>query len=192
MRFPTLRCITRTYVPPNFRSCDILVLPASLTPSNEELITHGRVIAYGPVEFMPEAFLRGCIDYLVEPWCPEELFYRALRIQMPQRMSINHIEVLVLPGGIQTADRIVHLTAVESSLLSALIKAKGAIVPRSILEQLIPGPCSATPTRKVDAHMARLRKKILRCLSSYIEDHPSSVSSPLKSARVAGYYLITD
>ena len=37
----------------------------------------GAVIAHGPAGLMRGAFLAGCIDYLREPWTPEELELRA-------------------------------------------------------------------------------------------------------------------
>jgi len=183
-RFSIFYCVTRETIPLNFKSYDLLILPASLVLLDEELITQCRVIAHGPIELMPKAFLQGCVDYLAEPWYPEELFYRALRFQTPQRILFEGSEFLILPHGIQTKDRTIPLTAIEFSLLLTLLKAKGSIVPRAVLEQLIPGPSLGPFSRRIDAHMARLRKKIRSCSGSN--------DSLIRSARGSGYYLVTD
>lgn len=191
-RFPILSCLTLSSVPTIYRPYDVLVLPAGPTLLDEELISRSRSIAYGPIEFMPQAFLLGCVDYLAEPWHPEELFYRALRLQTPQRFSLKGIEFLILTGGIQTEKCTVPMSAIEYSLLLALVKAKGTIVPRTVLAQLIPGPFSEPNSRRLDAHMARLRKKIRLCLPSHLKTNLRSNASTIRSARGLGYYLITD
>ena len=143
---------------------------------------------------MPQAILQGCVDYLVEPWEPEELFYRALRFHPVHRISLAGTALLVLPGCIKAEDHEVPLTAIEYSLLITLLKAKGSIVPRSVLSTLIPGPLKAPSSRRIDAHMARLRKKIRLCRGNKFSpgEEPGPRSSPLRSARGLGYYLITD
>ncbi|MCX7786752.1 MAG: winged helix-turn-helix domain-containing protein [Spirochaetes bacterium] len=191
-RFPSLACITRGTIPPTFNNHDILVLPASLAPLDKDLTNQYRVIVYGPIDLMPKAFLQGCIDYLAEPWYPEELFYRALRYHMPQQFRLKGLEYRILPDGIHAKDRTIPLSGIEVSLLLMLLRAKGSIVPRSVLEQMIPGPSFAPSSRRLDAHMARLRNKIRCCLPSYRKASHKSEENLIRSARGLGYYLITD
>lgn len=194
-RFHTISCTTRASIPPSCKTYEVLVFPVTALPLSEELSHHYRVITYGPIECMPQAFLQGCVDYLVEPWEPEELFYRALRFHPIDRIDLEGTALLVLPGCIKTEDHEVPLTAIEYSLLVTLLKAKGSIVPRSVLSTLIPGPVKDPSSRRVDAHMARLRKKIHLCQRGNRFSpgkKPGPRSSPIRSARGLGYYLVTD
>lgn len=194
-QFSTFTCTTRATFPPSYTPYDLLVFPVTALPLSEELCHQYRVITYGPIECMPHALLQGCIDYLVDPWEPEELFYRALRFRPVDQITLGGIVLLVLPGCIKTEAHEIPLTAIEYSLLMALLKAKGSIVPRSVLSTLIPGPSSDPSSRRIDAHMARLRKKIHLCRGGKKvspEGRQRPYPSPIRSARGLGYYLITD
>lgn len=194
-RFSTLSCTTRATIPSSYTPYDVLVFPVNALPLSEELFPQYRIITYGPIECMPQALMQGCVDYLVEPWEPEELFYRALRFHPVDRITLSGIVHLVLPGCLKAGTHEVPLTAIEYSLLVTLLKAKGSIVPRSVLSTLIPGPSSNPSSRKIDAHMARLRKKIHLCREGTKftpGNRPRPNLSPIRAARGLGYYLITD
>jgi len=194
-RFQTLSCTIRASIPPSCKPYEVLVFPVTALPLSEDLFHQYRIITYGPLEYMPQAFLQGCVDYLAEPWEPEELFYRALRFHPIDRITLEGTTLLVLPGCIKTEDHEVPLTTIEHSLLVTLLKAKGSIVPRAVLSRLIPGPVKDPSSRRIDAHMARLRKKIRLCRVGNRcspGEEPGPHSSPLRSSRGLGYYLITD
>ncbi|GAB4364547.1 MAG: hypothetical protein Kow009_01310 [Spirochaetales bacterium] len=198
-RFPTLSCNTRRTLPPSFDPYDVVVLPSEVFPLPDDALSDSRVLAYGPLESLPHAFLQGCVDYLVEPWQPEELFYRALRFGPAEQIRFRGWVLPVFPGGIRTPKRTIPLTAIEYTLLVTLIRAKGRIVPRSVLERSIPGPFPHPSSRRIDAHMSRLRKKLLHCLADLVEEARTSQAFPaplpasfIRSSRGSGYYLITD
>jgi CheY-like chemotaxis protein len=122
------------------------------------------VIAWGPAELMRSAFLAGCVDFLKDPWTPEELGLRAhaalsraeRHFSFPWGDASFEGKDLRTPGGLAT------LTLHESRILKSLLRNRGTPVPREALAYSIGRTPPSRPSRAVDVHIAALRKKV-RC-----------------------------
>jgi DNA-binding response OmpR family regulator len=120
------------------------------------------VMAWGPAGRLRGAFLSGCDDYLREPWSPEELEMRALRLvaRVRQKYSFPWGDVsfdgdtLLTPGGTAC------LTRHESIILHALLRSRGTSVPREALFLLATGRHGEARSRAVDVHVACIRRKV--------------------------------
>jgi CheY-like chemotaxis protein len=120
------------------------------------------VIAWGPAGMLRSAFLAGCVDYLREPWAPEELALRA--ITALGRARSTHVfpwgeadfqgDTIVLPGGPAA------LTHHEALILRALLRSRGSPVPRETLFLLAGGSPRAAPGRTIDVQVASIRRKV--------------------------------
>ncbi len=120
------------------------------------------VIAWGPAGMLRPAFLAGCVDFLREPWAPEELALRALAALARARSS--HVfpwgeagfqgDTFVLPGGPAV------LTHREALILRALLRSRGSPVPRETLFLLAGGHPRAVPGRTIDVQVASIRRKV--------------------------------
>jgi DNA-binding response OmpR family regulator len=120
------------------------------------------VIAWGPAGMLRSAFLAGCVDYLREPWAPEELALRSLsalararsRHVFPWGEAAFQGDTFVLPGGPAP------LTHHEAQILRALLRSRGSPVPRETLSLLAGGSPRAAPGRAVDVQVASIRRKV--------------------------------
>jgi hypothetical protein len=120
------------------------------------------VIAWGPAGMLRSAFIAGCVDYLREPWAPEELALRALSAlartrsthAFPWGEAAFQGDTLVLPGGPAA------LTHHEALILRALLRSRGSPVPRETLFLLAGGSPHAAPGRAVDVQVASIRRKV--------------------------------
>ncbi len=143
---------------------DLYVAPAALAG---ELLGRGRsalppVIAFGPAALLRTAFLAGAADYLREPWTPEELALRAIAVLGRTRAR------LAVPGGAMTLDGCtldtpagrVPLSFHEAAVLAALVRGRGAPVPRDALGYALWGRPGRPGSRAIDAHVAALRRKL--------------------------------
>jgi DNA-binding response OmpR family regulator len=106
---------------------------------------------------MRAAWLAGAMDYLKEPWEPEELF---LRIRGPRTAAVSCTwqgKSLRLEGiELRADDRTVQLSAAEAELMRMLIKRRGMAVPRRILAWA----AGCTDGRVVDTLISRIRVKL--------------------------------
>jgi hypothetical protein len=120
------------------------------------------VIARGPAALMRAAFLAGCDDYLRDPWTPQELELRAQaaisrarrRWRFPWGEASFDGDTLVLPGGRAS------LTRHEALILRALLRLRGAPVPRTALAYALDGTPRAAAGRAVDVHVSAIRRKV--------------------------------
>jgi hypothetical protein len=120
------------------------------------------VMAWGPSGGLRSAFLSGCEDYLREPWSPEELELRALRLADRARRGYSFPwgeasfdgDTLLTPGGT------VCLTRHESVILHALLRSRGSPVAREALFLLAWGRPGPAGSRAVDMHVAGVRRKV--------------------------------
>lgn len=139
---------------------DLFVVPAA----NVENLADGGVpvIAYGPAGLLRGAFLAGCIDYLREPWTPDELALRAESALSRQRECYRFPwgearfegDTLCAPGGRAS------LHHAEAVLLRALLRRRGQPVPRAALASLA-GPAARRPgSRCIDVHLSAVRRRV--------------------------------
>lgn len=111
----------------------------------------------------------GADDYITKPFSTKVLLARmeaVLRRAYPEPQPVREIlqagPVKIFPAGRQlfVEGAPVDVTPAEFTILSALIKAAGAIVTRLELAQLISPGQAVTNERVVDVHIAALRKKL--------------------------------
>ena len=122
------------------------------------------VIGFGPAGLLRAAFLAGCVDYLREPWLPEELELRALAVLERERKCFEFPwgTVAFQETGLRTPRGLVALTHHESTLLRVLLRARGEPVPRQALALTIWGNAARANGRALDVHVANVRRKLRR------------------------------
>ena len=134
----------------------------------------------------------GADDYLPKPFNPRELTARLRsilrRTQVPRREAreavyrfgrdfILNLTRHHLSGNGEE----IHLTAMEFSLLEALVRAGGGVVSREDLCVKILGREYSPLDRSIDVHVSNLRKKLGR---------NAGEPAPIKSVRGEGYHLL--
>jgi len=158
---------------------DAIVVPASHFFSDPALRHTVNFVVYGPAHLFRVAWLAGALDYLKEPWQPEELFLR-LRgprppfLEWPWMGRMFRLEgiLLSLEGG-----PVAKLTPTEAELLRILVQRRGTAVSREILGWA----ASCSQGRVVDTLMVRLRHKI--------QTLTGVESDPIPGVRGLGYRL---
>ncbi len=142
------------------------------------------VIAYGPGSLLRGAFMAGAADVLRDPWSPEELSFRALAVL--QRVLAR----LILPWGrlsldaslLETSTGAARFTWHEAAVLRALVRGRGAPVPREALAYALWGRPARPGSRAIDVHVASIRRKIAAA-------RPRSPLPPVVSVRGRGYMV---
>ena len=120
------------------------------------------IIAYGEAESLRPAFVAGCVDYVKEPWLPDEFDIRieliadrqTERYRFPWGAICLSGSEMMLPSGK------VGLTRPEAAILRLLLMHRGKVVTRDALFYAIRGELPRVPSRAVDVHVGRLRKKL--------------------------------
>jgi two-component system response regulator CpxR len=135
----------------------------------------------------------GADDYLPKPFNPREL---VARIRAIQRRGENGLgSRLTAPGKLIADDLVVDLgtwtvwqhdieipmTAVEFSLLHALVKRIGQVVSREALAQEVLGRKLELFDRSIDVHISSLRKKL---------GHNVNGIERIKTVRSVGYLYV--
>jgi DNA-binding response OmpR family regulator len=122
------------------------------------------VIAYGPPELLRGAFLAGCDDYLKEPWAPDELETRLLKLAWGDEARRPAQGEYELEGRrVRFVDgREVLLSAHEAVVASLLLANRGAVVSRRALSFALWGRLPQRPSRAIDVHVSALRRKLGR------------------------------
>lgn len=135
----------------------------------------------------------GADDYLPKPFNPRELVARIRAIQRraegavekeatPEttvaRLSVGDLELNSGTREVKRNGETVELTAVEFSLLEALMRSAGQVVEREELVRKVLGRRLSPYDRSIDVHISSLRKK----LGNRVGD-----SERIKTVRGVGY-----
>ena len=120
-------------------------------------------------------FERGCDDYLVKPFSYGELrgridaLLRRTRTRARLgRVRIGALEVDPVAREVWLEGERVHLSKKEYGLLRTLASDPSRVFTRAELLQGVWGFKSLVPTRTLDSHASRLRKKLSRGDSKYV------------------------
>lgn len=115
------------------------------------------------------AFERGVDDVLVIPFSPEELLARVMvitrrtygeAVELTPVLHVGDLEIDILNRQVRIGDTILHLTAVEQSLLYLLAANAGKLLTRDEITDAIWGADFVADSNIVDRHVRNLRVKL--------------------------------
>lgn len=148
---------------PDMSGFELLPRIRSLTEAPILMLT-----ALGDEESRVTGLNLGADDYICKPFSAKELvarlraFNRRYRPQTTSDESLSYASIALHPET-QTAtiaDTQIALTAAESRLLGALIRARGKPVTRESLYQSVLGRSALPTDRSLDTHISNLRRKL--------------------------------
>jgi len=142
------------------------------------------VIAYGPQELLRTGFSSGAADYLKDPWTPEELHLRALKLAKRLTFLLNGVCMRLEPGRVIANGQAEDISKQERAILGLLLNQRGSCVPRDALSYVARGVQTGT-SRTIDVHISNLRKK----LNLLVKTDRRSV---IRSVKGEGYVFIPE
>jgi len=145
---------------------NLYVLPVERIPENGFPYPF---IAYGNRGFLEVAVLKGCTDYLREPWGREELVFRVQKTLsgLAGRKTGDELGWKLLGGRLAYGDRIIDLSFPESLVFKVFLAHKGELVDRETLYYTLWGKLPAEKSRVIDVHVSSLRRKL-----KYLKNDP--------------------
>jgi two-component system response regulator CpxR len=137
----------------------------------------------------------GADDYLPKPFNPRELVARIRAVKRragsaletsdsrdhPECVRVGDVALSPETRVVRRAGEVVELTSVEFSLLEALLRSAGKVVPREELARMALGRKLSTYDRSVDVHMSSLRRKL---------GHRVGPTERIKNIRGVGYMYV--
>ena len=156
----------------------------------ERLARLRPTIAYGPASGIRGAFLAGCVDFLKDPWTPEELHFRALQCS-PTRLHRFFFGTLQLDNDLlrlgfddddppRRAD--VAINPKQSAIMKALLSLRGNVVDRNALYYSMWGR-SGGDSRALDMQVHAMRNHLGRV------DPRLAGNGLIRSVYAAGYVI---
>ncbi len=127
---------------------------------------------------------QGADDYLVKPFAPEELAARlrviARRLGTPprERLVFGEVELDLQAHAVWRAGALVELTTREWTVLEALARHAGQVVPKADLERLVLGPDADASSNVVEVHVSNLRRKLGRQLMDTVRGAGYRMEAP--------------
>ena len=168
---------------------DVLLLPAARcadcldeTGGMSADGTPAACLAYGPASLLSGCFLRGCDDYLKEPWDGEELEHRLARWARPLELTVDEVTIRVEGDRLVSELGSTGITEGERRVLGILVRHRGEPVPREAFLYALWGT-DAHRSRVVDVYISRLRRRLQEVLPA------SAEGSFLRSLRGFGFTL---
>jgi two-component system KDP operon response regulator KdpE len=147
-------------------------LLSELGVSPDPLSTSIPVLALtrrGDLKTKLEAFDQGVDDIMTVPFSPEELLARMLALTRraygePGRLlpvlKLGEIEIDILNREVRAGESVLHLTALEQSLLYVLAAHAGRVLTRTELLDAVWGVDFIAESNVVDRHIRSLRAKL--------------------------------
>jgi DNA-binding response OmpR family regulator len=123
----------------------------------------------GDLQTKLDAFDLGVDDILTVPFSPEELLARAIVVSrratgtdrpIVPTITIGEIEIDIVNREVRAGDSVVHLSAIDQSLLYLLASRAGRIVTREEILDAIWGADFVAESNIVDRHVRSLRIKL--------------------------------
>jgi two-component system response regulator CpxR len=111
----------------------------------------------------------GADDYLPKPFNPRELVARIRAIQRRtdgrasttgEMVTVGDVQLNPGSRSVRRQGQDVRLTSAEFTLLEALLRAAGRVVPREELSAVVLGRRLSAYDRAIDVHVSNLRKKL--------------------------------
>lgn len=136
---------------PGYPDCSILMLTAR-----------------GELEDKGEGFMAGADDYLVKPFAPRELLWRAeallRRLRRPHLpdapLQVGALTLFPSTYEVRTPDRAVTLTRSEFMVLLVLAETPNQIVPLETLQRRVLGHDGPEAVSALRVHINRLRQRL--------------------------------
>ncbi len=163
---------------------DAFVIPITLVP-NEGFPY--PFVAYGPSELINLAAIRGCFDYMKEPWDFDELMFR-INLFVRYRLSLKDKGdgLYIADSYLRYRSKGVFLTLGEVKILKVLMNNTGKVVDREVLSYALWGSSHRAGSRAIDMHVSSLRRKI----DSLLGDENGNITAEIHSARGVGYIFL--